>query len=163
MSGAGRRVRALVGLLAGLALAAAVVWWLAPDGRALVEYMSFQPGWIALAAALILAGNLTTSARWKLMTEAMGGTHLPLVVYAHGHALLRVVGQLSSTLLVDLLARGAVLRAAGSTRGHGHAITQAALERLGDILLPLIVLAWGVAFVDDPRAPTSIAALAVAL
>lgn len=149
MSGpARRRLAAAARLLLGLALFAAVVWWLLPgpaERAAVLARAELRPRWLLAAFAAAALACLVTSARWKRMAEAMGGTVLPHAVYFHALALTRVLGQLSSSLVMDLVGRGVLLRAAGSRRGLGHAVTQAVLERALDLVLPLLLLAWALA------------------
>lgn len=145
MTGLRARLVAPLELALGLAALAAVVAWLVPDAgalRAVLAGAELRPAWLALGLAATTLACLVTSARWKRLAEAMGGTPLPHVAYFHSLALTRVLGQLSSTLVMDLVGRGALLRAAGSQRGLGHAATQAALERIFDLVLPLLLLAW---------------------
>jgi uncharacterized membrane protein YbhN (UPF0104 family) len=142
------RIVAAARLVLGLALFAGVVWWLVPgpaERDAALARADLRPAWLLagfLAAALAC---LVTSARWKRMAEAMGGTPLPHAVYFHALALTRVLGQLSSSLVMDLVGRGVLLRAAGSQRGLGHSITQAVLERVFDLILPLLLVGWALA------------------
>lgn len=153
------RLGAALRLLLGLGLLVALAWWLVPDAaalRAALARAELRPGWLALGLACTFVATLVTSARWQRLAEAMGGTPLPFVAYFHSLALTRVLGQISSTLVMDLVGRGVALRAAGSRRGLGHALTQAALERIFDLVLPLLVLAWALlarrAAWDDPLA-----------
>lgn len=141
------RLLAAAKLVLGLAALAAVLAWLLPGAgelRAALARAELRPTWLALGLVATTVACLVTSARWKRLAEAMGGTPLPHVAYFHSLALTRVLGQLSSTLVMDLVGRGALLRAAGSRRGLGHAFTQAALERVFDLVLPLMLLAWAV-------------------
>ena len=140
-----RRLVALAKLLLGLALAAAVVRWLAPDLGALVDRVRLDLTGLALGFAMTVVTALLVSLRWKLMVEAMGGTRLPFAIYLHGLALTKVVGQVTSTLAMDLVGRGLALRSAGATGGIGLATVQALLERLFDVLLPVAMLAWAIA------------------
>ncbi|MCA9715543.1 MAG: flippase-like domain-containing protein [Myxococcales bacterium] len=131
-------------LIAGLALFVCVVLWLAPSGAELRARVELDARFLLLGFVCTTLANLVASARWKLMVEAMGGTRLRYAVYFHGMALTRVLGQLSSSLVMDLVGRGVVLRTAGSRRGLGHAMTQVVLERVYDILLPAVMLVWAV-------------------
>ena len=83
------------------------------------------------------AATFVTAARWKLLSEMMGGSHLPYGIYFYYLALTRVIGQILPTVLVDVLGRGAALRAAGSDSRLGQLIAPVVLERLLDLLLPL--------------------------
>jgi len=143
------RVRAALKFLIGLAVLVAVVWWVVPgpaERQALLARLRPDPLWLLLGFAANFVASVVTSARWQLMTEeAMGGTRLPYVAYFHSLVLTRVLGQVSSTLVMDLVGRGVALRSAGSRHGLGHAVTQAIIERIFDIVLPLMMLAWAIA------------------
>jgi uncharacterized membrane protein YbhN (UPF0104 family) len=144
-----RRVIAGARLLLGLALLLGVLWWLVPgpdDRRALLERVRLEPLALLLGLAATTVANAVTSARWQRMAEdAMGGARLPYLVYFHGLALTRVLGQVSSTLVMDLVGRGLALRRAGAQDGLDHSFTQAVLERIFDLVLPLLMLAWAIA------------------
>lgn len=143
------RVRSALKFLLGLAVLVAVVWWVVPgpaERQALYARLRPDPLWLLLGFAANFVASVVTSARWQLMTEeAMGGTRLPYVAYFHSLVLTRVLGQVSSTLVMDLVGRGVALRSAGSRHGLGHAVTQAIIERIFDIVLPLMMLAWAIA------------------
>ncbi|WAS97724.1 lysylphosphatidylglycerol synthase transmembrane domain-containing protein [Nannocystis punicea] len=139
------RLRTALKLLLGLGLLAGLVWWLVPGGdelRAAFARAELRPGWLGVCLLATFAATLVTSARWRLMAEAMGGNRLPLVAYFHSLALTKILGQVSSAFVMDIVGRGVALRAAGSQRGLGHAITQAVLERVFDLVLPVMLLAW---------------------
>jgi len=142
------RLIAALRFLFGLGLVAAIVWWLLPspqERKDLLERLQPEPLYLLLAFLSTFAASIVTSARWQLMSEqTMGGTPLPYVAYFHGLVLTRVLGQVSSTLVMDLVGRGVALRSAGSQRDLGHAVTQAILERIFDIVLPLMMLAWAI-------------------
>ncbi|MCB9568492.1 MAG: flippase-like domain-containing protein [Myxococcales bacterium] len=140
-----RRLWSAAKLVLGIALLIAVVRWITPDLAAIAERAEPAPllGLVGLCGTVIAA--LVTSARWKVMVEAMGGTRLPYAIYFHGLVLTKVLGQFTSTLAMDLVGRGLALRSAGSERGLGHAMTQAILERLFDLLLPAVFLVWALA------------------
>jgi uncharacterized membrane protein YbhN (UPF0104 family) len=164
-----RPLAAAARLVLGLLLFAGVVWWLLPgpaEREAALARAELHPRWLLAAFAATTVACLVTSARWKRMAEAMGGTVLPHAVYFHALALTRVLGQLSSSLVMDLVGRGVLLRAAGSQRGLGHAITQAVLERVLDLVLPLLLVAWALAVRlggwSDRAAALSFAALGLA-
>jgi uncharacterized protein (TIRG00374 family) len=142
------RVIAALRFLFGLGLVVAIVWWLLPgpqERQDLLARIRLDPLHLALAFVCTLVASLVTAARWQLMSErTMGGTPLPYLVYFHGLVLTRVLGQVSSTLVMDLVGRGVALRSAGSQRDLGHAVTQAIIERIFDIVLPLMMLAWAI-------------------
>lgn len=140
------RLVAAAKFLLGLALLIAIVVWLIPgpeDRRALAERAHLDVLYLLLGLLSTFVASVVTSARWQLMAEdTMGGTRLPYLAYFHSLVLTRVLGQVSSTLVMDLVGRGMALRSAGSQRTLGHAVTQAILERIFDIFLPVMMLAW---------------------
>lgn len=139
------RLRAALKLGLGLGLVAGLVWWLVPGGdelRAAFARAELRPAWLGVCLLATFAATLVTSARWRLMAESMGEARLPLIAYFHSLALTKILGQVSSTFVMDIVGRGVALRAAGSQRGLGHAITQAVLERVFDLVLPVMLLAW---------------------
>lgn len=142
------RLIAALRFLFGLGLVVAIVWWLLPSPQErtdLLDRLRPEPLYLLLAFFFTFAASIVTSARWQLMSEqTMGGTPLPYVAYFHGLVLTRVLGQVSSTLVMDLVGRGVALRSAGSQRDLGHAVTQAIIERIFDIVLPLMMLAWAI-------------------
>ncbi len=142
------RLIASLRFLLGLGLVVAIVWWLLPspqERRDLLERLQPDPLYLLLGFLSTFIASIVTSARWQLMSEqTMGGTPLPYLVYFHGLVLTRVLGQVSSTLVMDLVGRGVALRSAGSQRGLGHAVTQAIIERIFDIVLPMMMLVWAV-------------------
>jgi len=144
------RARLIAGLrlLVGLALLLALLWWLLPapaDRQALLARIELDPRFLLLALAATTLAAIVTSARWQRMAEdVMGGARLPALVYFHALCLTRVLGQVSSTLVMDLVGRGLALRRAGAPDGLGHSVTQAVLERLFDLALPLLMLAWAI-------------------
>lgn len=148
-------------LLVGLALVLLLLGWLLPgpdDRRALLARATLVPGHLLLGLLATFAACAVTSARWRCMAEeALGGTRLPYLVYFHALALTRVLGQVSSTLVMDLVGRGVALRSAGSQRGLGHGVTQALLERIFDLVLPLLMLAWALAAWPGAGATTALA------
>ena len=143
------RLARVLRLSTGLGLLAVIVWWLVPgpaERRALLASLDPEPRSLALGLAATFLASLVTSARWRRMAEdAMGGTRLPYLVYFHALVLTRVLGQVSSTLAMDLVGRGVALHRAGAQHGLGHSVTQAVLERIFDLVLPLLMLAWALA------------------
>jgi hypothetical protein len=132
-------------LLLGVALFAAVVWWVAPPWAEIADRIRILPQWLLLSLLGSAAATFVTAARWKLLSEVMGGSHLPYGIYFHYLALTRLIGQVLPTVLVDVLGRGAALRAAGSDSRLGQLIAPVVLERLLDLLLPLALLGWAIA------------------
>lgn len=141
-------LRAALRLLFGLVLLVAVAWWLVPDEatvRDVFAQAELRPTWLAIAFFWTFAASVVTSLRWQKLSEATGGNRLPYVAYFYSLVLTRVLGQFSSTLVMDLVGRGVALRSAGSQRGIGHALALAVLERIFDLVLPVMLFAWAVA------------------
>jgi len=153
-----RRLLAVAKLLLGVALLVVVVRWLSPDLETLRARASFSLPYLALAFCGTLCAAIVTSARWMVMIEAMGGTRLPYAAYFHGLVLTKVVGQFTSALAMDLVGRGLALRSAGSERGLGHSMTQAIVERIFDLLLPIALVIWAITIRSVDPSPTVVAA-----
>ncbi len=149
----GRVLRGVAQLLLGVALVGAVLWWIAPSWDEVRAQVQLRPGWLLLSVAGTLVTTLVTAARWKLLSEAMGSTRLPYGVYVHSLALVRLLGQVLPTAVVDLLGRGVALKAAGSRNRMGELLTPIVLERLLDLLLPLSMLGWAVVVVLPGSSP----------
>lgn len=132
-------------LLLGVGLFAGVIYWVAPPWNEIEGRIHIHPSWLLLSLAGSAFANLVTAARWKLLSEMMGGSHLPYGIYFHYLALTRVIGQVLPTVLVDVIGRGAALKAAGSDSRLGQLIAPVVLERLLDLLLPLSLLGWALA------------------
>ncbi|MCA9651745.1 MAG: flippase-like domain-containing protein [Myxococcales bacterium] len=135
-------LKAIVRLALGVALFAALVWWVSPSWEEIEGRIELAPRWLLLGLAGTTFATFVTAARWKLLSETLGATRLPYGVYFHTLALTRVVGQFLPMMLVDLLGRGAALRAAGSRSRLGELMTPVVLERLLDLVLPLVMLGW---------------------
>jgi len=148
-----RRLISALKLALGLLLLAALIRWLAPDLRLLLRELRPQLAPFLLAILMHLLATATVSLRWKLMVEAMGGTPLPYIIYFRAFALTKLVGNVTSSLAMDLVGRGVALRSAGSDQALGLAMTQAILERLFDILLPLAMVVWALAVHRAQLAP----------
>ena len=144
-----RHLKAVARFALGLVLLVAVLRWLAPDWDQLGERVELDWRWALLGLAGTCVASVVTAARWRLLAEAMGGTRLPYVAYFYGLVVTRFLGQFTSTLAMDLVGRGLALRSAGSERGLGHAATQVVLERILDLVIPLLLLAWALALRDD--------------
>jgi hypothetical protein len=136
--------KGILQLLLGVGLFAAVVWWVAPPWDEIRGRIRILPQWLLLSLLGSAAATFVTAARWKLLSEMMGGSHLPYGIYFHYLALTRVIGQVLPTVLVDVLGRGAALKAAGSDSRLGQLIAPVVLERLLDLLLPLALLGWAI-------------------
>jgi uncharacterized membrane protein YbhN (UPF0104 family) len=140
-----RRLKSLARLLLGVALFVLVLRWLAPNWSELVERIDLNVGWMLLGLLGTTLASIVTAARWQLLAELMGEKPLPYVAYLFGLVWTRLAGQVTSTLAMDLVGRGAALKSAGSERGLGHAATQVVLERLFDLVLPVLLLGWALA------------------
>jgi hypothetical protein len=151
---------ALVRLALGVGLFTAIVAFLVREAGTI----AIEPHWglwIASVGASAIA-NAVTARRWQLLSETMSGSRLPYGVYFHHLASTRVVGQFLPLLLVDLVGRSASLRAAGSRAGLGRLLAPLVLERLLDLVLPAILLAWVVATtLADASAAASWTSLAI--
>lgn len=149
MTPRGARLINALKFLLGLGLVVGIVWWLVPgpaERQELLARLRPAPLFLLLGFVSNFVASVVTSARWQRMSEeAMGGTRLPYVAYFHSLVLTRVLGQVSSTLVMDLVGRGVALRSAGSQHGLGHAVTQAVIERIFDLVLPMMMLVWAIA------------------
>jgi uncharacterized membrane protein YbhN (UPF0104 family) len=146
----------------GVVLFAGLLAWLTPDLAALHARARIDLRWAAIGLTGTTLASLVTAARWKLITEAMGGTRLPFAIYLHALVMTRFVGQFVPMLAVDLVGRGMALRSRGSERGLGHAVAQALVERLLDAVLPAVILIWAFATpgFDHPAAWRGLAVFA---
>ncbi|PRQ04380.1 hypothetical protein ENSA5_07830 [Enhygromyxa salina] len=142
------RLKSALRFVAGLALFAIVLRWLAPDWNELLASVDLDVGWALVGLAGTTAASFVTAARWRLLAEVMGGTKLPFAAYFYGLVVTRLLGQFTSTVAMDLVGRGAALRSAGSERGIGHAAMQVVLERTFDAVLPILLLVWALAVRD---------------
>jgi Lysylphosphatidylglycerol synthase TM region len=132
-------------LLLGVGLFAGVIWWVAPPWDEIAGTVRLQPQWLLVSLLGSAAATFVTAGRWKLLSEMMGGSHLPYGIYFHYLALTRLIGQVLPTVLVDVIGRGAALKAAGSDSRLGQLIAPVVIERLLDLLLPLVLLGWALA------------------
>jgi len=138
-------VKGVAQLALGVALFAAIVWWVAPPWDEIADRIQLSPQWLVVSLAGTFVATLVTAARWKLLSETMGSSHLPYGIYFHYLALTRLIAQVLPTVLVDVLGRGAALKAAGSDSRLGQLIAPVVLERVLDLLLPLSLLGWALA------------------
>lgn len=145
----GDRLKRALRFVFGVALFVVVLRWIAPDWAELAARVEFNWRWALLGLVGTTLASFATAARWQVLAELMGGTRLPFVAYFHGLVLTRLLGQFTSTIGMDLVGRGAALKAAGSERGLGHAAMQVVLERLFDALLPLVLLVWALSVRQD--------------
>lgn len=143
----GRRavLKGIVQLALGLSLFAGLLWWVAPPWDEIRDTVHLHVPWLLVSLLGSAFATVVTAARWKMLSETMGGGRLPYGVYFHTLALTRVIGQVLPTVVVDIIGRGAALKAAGSRSRLGQLITPVVLERLIDLLLPLSLLVWALA------------------
>lgn len=132
-------------LAAGLGLVGVVLWMLGPQWSEVSAMAQLHPVPLGLGLLATTCASIVTSARWQLLAQSMGGTRLPYVSYFHAFTLTRVLGQFTSNLAMDTLGRGVALRSAGSERGLGHSLAPIVLERVFDLVLPLVVATWALA------------------
>jgi len=138
----GSRLKAVVQLVVGAAIFVAIVLYLLPSWDRLSGTAHLDPLFLAvglLGAALV---HVAVAARWKLLSESMGGNRLDFASYFHALLVTRFLGQFVSALAMDLVGRGVALRASGSQRGVGHATTLVVVERIFDLVLPVLLLVW---------------------
>jgi uncharacterized membrane protein YbhN (UPF0104 family) len=140
-----RKLVSLARLLVGVALFVLVLTLLAPDWSELRDRVELRVGWLLVGLLGSTMASFVTAARWQLLAETMGGARLPYVAYFYGLVWTRLAGQFTSTLAMDLVGRGYALRSAGSGKSLGHAAMQVVLERLLDLVLPLLLLGWALA------------------
>jgi len=141
-------------LALGITVFAGVLAYWLPSWRDVWANVDLNPLALCLGFLASTVSAVVTSARWQVMVETMGGTRLPYRVYLHTFLVTKVLGQVSSTLVMDLLGRGVLLRSAGSTRGVGHTMTQAVLERIFDIVLPVLMIGWAFVYLHPQATDT---------
>ncbi len=146
-------------MLLGIGLVALVLWWIAPSWDEVADQVEVDPLWLGLSVIGSLGTTVFTAARWKLLSETMGGSRLPYGVYFHSLALVRLLSQVLPAAVVDLVGRGVALKAAGSRNRMGELLTPIVLERLLDLLLPLAMLAWALVVVLPTAADPTVAPL----
>ena len=137
-----RRVVAVLQTVLGLSAFGAILWYLVPTWDAVVVQVRVVPLMLGLAFMGTALVHVVVALRWKLLSEAMGGTRLSLWAYLHSLVLTRFLGQFAPALAMDLVGRGAALKSAGSKRGLGHAATLVILERILDVVAPITLLVW---------------------
>lgn len=136
--------RMLVRLALGLALFGAVIAVLVDaGGRPQLRFVAWAWGVGLVGSAL---ANAVTARRWQLLSEALTDARLPYGAYFHHLAWTRVVGQFLPSLLVDLVGRSASLRAAGSRTSMARLLVPLVLERILDLVLPIVLLGWALAW-----------------
>lgn len=145
-------LRALPRLFAGIGLFAVLLWWLSPPWDEIRAHLSLSPAWLLVSFLGSGFATVVTAARWKALSEGMGASPMRYGVYFHYLALTRVVGQVLPNMVVDLVGRGAALRAAGNKSGLGQLIAPVVLERVLDFLLPAAMLVWALGVALRPEA-----------
>ena len=138
----GRRTQSLLRLGLGLAVFVALVAYLVPSWSELAATADVALPYLGLGLLGAAAAHVAVAARWKLLTEATGGTRLSFWAYLHSLLVTRFLGQFAPSLAMDLVGRGVALRAVGSKRGVGHAMTLVVLERIFDLVVPAGLLGW---------------------
>jgi hypothetical protein len=128
----------------GLAVFAGLLAYLVPSWTALSAEVDLALPLLGLGLFGAAGAHLAVAARWKLLTEATGGTRLSFWAYLHSLLVTRFLGQFAPSLAMDLVGRGVALRSLGSKRGVGHAMTLVVLERIFDLVVPAGLLAWAV-------------------
>ena len=139
------RVRSLVRLGIGLLVFGGLLWYLVPSWGDLRSRVDVAVQYLTLGLLGAAVAHVAVAARWKLLSEATGGTQLGLWAYLHSLVLTRFLGQFVSSLAMDLVGRGMALRSVGSQRGIGHATTLVVLERIFDLVVPGLLVAWAFA------------------
>lgn len=139
------RTRSAAKLAVGLVLFGGLIWYLVPSWGQLTQTVELDPLPFAVGLVGAALAHLAVAARWKLLTEATGGTRLSFWAYLHSLLVTRFLGQFISSLAMDLVGRGVALRSVGSKRGLGHATTLVVLERIFDLVIPACLLGWAVA------------------
>lgn len=145
-------LRALPRLLGGIGLFALLLWWLSPPWDEIRAHLRLAPAWLFVSFCGSFFATVVTAARWKSLSEGMGAAPMRYGVYFHYLALTRVVGQVLPNMVVDLVGRGAALRAAGNKSGLGQLIAPVVLERVLDFLLPAAMLLWALGVTLRPDA-----------
>lgn len=139
---ASKRTKSMVRLGVGIVVFGALIWYLVPSWAQLTDTVELSPLPFVVGLLGATLAHLAVAARWKLLTEATGGTRLSLWAYLHSLMVTRFLGQFISSLAMDLVGRGVALRSVGSKRGVGHATTLVVLERIFDLLIPALLVGW---------------------
>jgi len=137
-----RKLKAAVQLVVGLAIFVSIVVYLLPSWGHLTGTAHLDARFLAVGLLGAALTHVAVAARWKLLSESMGGNRLSFASYLHALLVTRFLGQFVSALAMDLVGRGVALRASGSRRGVGHATTLVVLERVFDLVLPVLLLVW---------------------
>ena len=144
MSGNPRRarLRSIALWALGASAFAALVIYLVPSWTDLRSRVDIAASHLLVGLAGAALAHVAVAARWKLLSEATGGTRLGFWAYLHSLLVTRFIGQFAPSLATDLLGRGVALRTVGSKRGLGHATTLVVLERLYDLVIPALLVLW---------------------
>lgn len=133
-----------LGLL-GAGVSVGLVLYLVPSWSDLTARVDVAVSYLLVGLVGAALAHVAVAARWKVLSEATGGTRLGLWAYLHSLILTRFLGQFAPSLAMDLVGRGVALRSLGSKRGVGHAMTLVVLERLFDLLIPAALVLWALA------------------
>jgi hypothetical protein len=123
----------------------ALVSYLVPSWSDLTERVDVAVPYLLVGLVGAALAHVAVAARWKLLSEATGGTPLGFWAYLHSLLVTRFLGQFAPSLAMDLVGRGVALRTVGSKRGIGHAMTLVVLERLFDLVIPAALVLWALA------------------
>lgn len=144
-SGGRRWAAALARFVLGAAILAGLIWFLGPDWSEVGRRLRVAPSFFALGLVGTVFAAGFGAIRWRLLNEHLTPTRLPLGSYFHYVVLTRLIGQFSSMLLMEFVGRGVGLRTAGSKQGLGQLVLPVILERVVDVIFPLIMLGWAIA------------------
>lgn len=144
-SGGRRWLAALARFVLGAGILAGLIWFLGPDWTEVGRRLRIDPRFFALGLVGTVCAASFGAIRWRLLNEHLTPTRLPLGSYFHYVVLTRLIGQFSSMLLMEFVGRGVGLRTAGSKQGLGQLVMPVILERVVDVIFPLIMLGWAIA------------------
>lgn len=144
--------RLIAGGLFGVTLVVGIFYAFGPDLSALADPPRLDLGYAASAWVASALTTLVTARRWQRLHEAWGGTRLRFGAYVHALAISRFLAQVLPAALVEVMGRGAALRRAGSPDSWKRLSGGVVLERIADLVFPIVLLGWGLALVSmTPR------------
>ncbi len=133
----------------GLGLLFLLVRYLAPSRSEIEATVSLQYGWFFVALAGTATATAAAAQRWRMLAELMGGARVPYGIYYHYFALTRLIGQFTSVAVMDAVGRGVAMSAAAKDGPQiGQHIGALVVERLLDLILPLLTFACAVVWVQ---------------
>ncbi len=141
-------VSAVLRFLLGAAILGTIIGLLGPDWGEVARRLEVDWRYFLLGLSGTVSAAALGALRWRLLNEHMTPTRLPYGSYFHYVVLTRLIGQFSSMLLMEFVGRGVGLRSAGAKQGLGRLVTPVILERVVDVIFPLIVLLWAIAWHD---------------